>query len=366
MRASVRVATSASAYDVVVGPGVLANLAEDLTRLLSAGTVVIVTDDAVGDLFGVKLEASFAAKGFHTRMLAVAPGETSKNWALAGELCEQFAACGLDRQDAVIALGGGVVGDLAGFAAAVYMRGIDFVQVPTTLLAMVDASVGGKTAVDLRAGKNLVGAFKQPRAVYADTDVLGSLPEAEWRSGLAEVAKSALLSGEEFTVWLEQHAAELVERDPRVVEEAVVRCVEFKAATVSQDEYESDVRECLNYGHTLGHALEVVFGYGCVTHGEAVAEGMRFVARLGMETAGVDRDFVVRQDRLLTRLGLPRVDQVASAGALLQAMKSDKKARSGQVRFVVLRQPGQWACEPVADSTIEEHLIAWVASREKG
>ena len=255
------------------------------------------------------------------------------------------------------------MGDLAGFSAATYLRGVRFVQIPTTLLAQVDSSVGGKTGVDLRAGKNLAGAFKQPLLVVADTDALTSLPESEWRSGLAEVAKSAVIDGEEFTAWLEEHAAELLARDPDVVREAVVRSVAFKSRVVSTDEKEEGVRECLNYGHTLGHAVENVAGYGAIPHGLAVVEGMRFAVRLAVEVLGAPREFVRRQDALLDTLGLPALSSAWPVGELLSAMRSDKKARSGSVRFVLADAPGSWTCSAVEDRVILEHLGAWADSK---
>jgi 3-dehydroquinate synthase len=224
---------------------------------------------------------------------------------------------------------------------------------------MVDSSVGGKTAVDLSAGKNLAGAFKQPLLVIADTAVLVSLPEGEWQSGLAEVAKSAVLDGEEFLSWMEAHAALASERDLDTVSEIVRRCVTFKAGVVSRDETEEGPRESLNYGHTFGHALEKTLGYGVVTHGAAVAEGMRFALRVSVEVAGADMALVKRQDDLLDRLGLGPLAVEASPSALLDAMHSDKKARSGSVRMVLIDAPGAWHCERVADLTLQEHLDQW-------
>jgi 3-dehydroquinate synthase len=282
---------------------------------------------------------------------------------VAGEVLEALAETGLDRSDIVVALGGGVVGDLVGFSAATYLRGVRFVQIPTTLLAQVDSSVGGKTGVDLRAGKNLAGAFKQPMLVVADTDSLLSLPEAEWRSGLAEIAKSAVIDGEGFLRWLEANATQLLARDPVAVEEAVRRCVVFKSSIVSADEKEAGVRECLNYGHTLGHAVENVAGYGVIPHGLAVAEGMRFAVRLAVEVAGASREFVDRQDSVLEALGLPALTSAWPVSTLLTAMRSDKKARSGSVRFVLAASPGSWSCTAVEDRVIREHLDAWAGSK---
>lgn len=362
---NVHVHVSGEPYDVTIGPGVISRVGELLRPWTGASKVALITDTTVAEHYGLLISAALARADFEVLDLAIAPGESSKSWPNAGELLEAMADHGIGRTDVVVALGGGVVGDLAGFVAATYLRGIGFAQVPTTLLAMVDSSVGGKTGVDLRAGKNLAGAFKQPLAVLADTDTLASLPEEEWRSGLAEVAKSAVIDGDEFLGWLEEHAGAVAEREPDTVAEAVRRCVEFKAGVVSRDEKEEGPRECLNFGHTLGHAIEKVAGYGVVTHGAAVAEGMRFAARLSMELAGADAGFVKRQDRLLARLGLTPLAQQLSPSAVLDAMRSDKKARDGAVRFVLVERPGEWRCEPVADVTLTAHLEAW-ASTKKG
>jgi len=366
VKTTVRIDLPERPYDVVIGSGLLSEVADRVRTLSDTTNVAVVTDETVGARYGTALDITLAQRGIKSTLLTVPPGETSKNWGLAGELCEQFAQTRLGRDDLVLSLGGGVVADLAGFAAAVYLRGVDFIQVPTTLLSMVDASVGGKTAVDLRAGKNLAGAFKQPLAVFADTSVLETLPAAEWQSGLAEVAKSAVLGGEEFMAWLEANAAAVREREPTAVDEMIRRCVAFKGAIVSADEREADIRECLNYGHTLGHAIEVLRGYGTVTHGAAVAEGMRFAARVAVETTHATREFVMRQDRLLDALGLPPMKEPVSAGSALEAMHTDKKVRLGTVRMVLAMEPGLWHCQPVADKALLEHLEAWVRSRREG
>jgi 3-dehydroquinate synthase len=351
-------------YEVVIGDGVMDTIGERLRAVTAAEKVALVTDQTVGELFAMKADTLMARAGFTVVPMAVPLGESSKSWSMAGDILEALAAHAISRGDVVMALGGGVVGDLAGFVAATYMRGIGLVQVPTTLLAMVDSSVGGKTGVDLNAGKNLAGAFKQPLAVMADTSTLASLSEDEWRSGLAEVAKSAVIDGEEFFAWLEENAAALLDRQPDVVEEAVGRCVEFKARVVGEDELEEGPRECLNYGHTLGHALEKASGYGTVPHGLAVAEGMRFEMRVAMDLAGAESAFVKRQDRLLDALGLPALEVELHATEVHAAMRGDKKVRSGVVRMVLPSAPGQWQCVEVADATISAHLGAWASTKE--
>ena len=359
----VQVVVPNEAYEVIIGPGTIAEAGTRLAEVCTARTVALVSDTDVAGRFGARVASMIASAGFDVQSLSFEPGEPSKNWSVAGELLEAYAGLGLTREDCVVALGGGVVGDIAGFTAATYLRGISFAQIPTTLLAQVDSSVGGKTGVDLRAGKNLAGAFKQPLVVIADTDSLATLPESEWASGLAEVAKSAILESEEFLGWMERSVDALAVRESEVVVEAVRRCVAFKARVVARDEKEEGPRECLNYGHTLGHAIEKVAGYGEISHGRAVAEGMRFAARLAVEAGQADRSFVRRQDALLDALGLPTLETSCEASALLEAMHGDKKARGGVVRMVLPDGPGVWRCIPVEDAVISEHLAAWVESK---
>jgi 3-dehydroquinate synthase len=361
----VPVAVPGGSYDVIIGRGLLGDVGELVRAAAPSAKLALCSDSNVNDLYGIHASAKLITAGYEVFPLTFQAGETSKNWQTAGEILEALAEEDIDRTDVIVALGGGVVGDLVGFTAATYLRGVRFVQIPTTLLAQVDSSVGGKTGVDLRAGKNLAGAFKQPVLVIADIDALTSLPEAEWRSGLAEIAKSAVIEGEEFMAWVEAHAAALLARDPAAVEEAVRRCVTFKSNIVSTDEKEEGVRECLNYGHTLGHAIENVAGYGVIPHGLAVAEGMRFAVRVAVEVAGTSREFVARQDAMLDALGLETLTTAWPVYQLLTAMHSDKKARAGSVRFVLADAPGSWACTVVGESVIREHLDAWAGSKAR-
>lgn len=359
----VEVAPGGHGYEVVIGPGVIDDAGALIAQVSDACKVALLCDENVGEIYGARVAAQIARGGFEVVALTFPAGETSKTWQLAGEIIESLASAGLGRDDLVVALGGGVAGDLIGFAAASYLRGVDFVQIPTTLLAQVDSSVGGKTGVDLRAGKNLAGAFKQPLIVLADTTVLSTVPDIEWTSGLAEVAKSAIIDSEEFTAWLERNASQLMQRDEASIIDAVARSVEFKAAIVTADEREAGQRECLNYGHTLGHAIEAVAGYGVVPHGIAVAEGMRFAARLAVEVRGASMSFVRRQDDLLDALGLPFMPEAMPADEILAAMRSDKKTRQGEVRFVLAARPGDWSCDAVPEAVIRQHLEAWVDSK---
>lgn len=357
------------AYDVRIGAGVLDALGarmRGVPSLEQAERVLVVTDENVAPLYRDRARESLAAAGFRVSDIVVPAGEDTKSVEVAGEIWEAMAQLSLGRDCAVVALGGGVVGDLAGFAASTYMRGVTLVQAPTTLLSMVDSSVGGKTGVNLTAGKNLVGTFKQPAYVCADTGTLSTLPEREWACGCAEVAKSAVIDSDEFFFWLVEAADALAAREEAVVSEAIARCVVFKADVVAEDKTESrGVRECLNYGHTLGHAVEALAGYGTFSHGAAVAEGMRFAARLAAALAGASLEFVAAQDDLLGALGLPALAWSAEPADLLAAMKRDKKARHGQVRFVLPRDVGSWELRDVADAVILEHLEAWARSKEE-
>ena len=357
------------AYDVRIGTGVLDALGarmRGVPSLEQAERVLVVTDENVAPLYRDRARESLAAAGFRASDIVVPAGEDTKSVEVAGEIWEAMAQLSLGRDCAVVALGGGVVGDLAGFAASTYMRGVTLVQAPTTLLSMVDSSVGGKTGVNLTAGKNLVGTFKQPAYVCADTGTLSTLPEREWACGCAEVAKSAVIDSDEFFFWLVEAADALAAREEAVVSEAIARCVVFKADVVAEDKTESrGVRECLNYGHTFGHAVEALAGYGTFSHGAAVAEGMRFAARLAAALAGASLEFVAAQDDLLDALGLPALAWSAEPEDMLAAMKRDKKARHGQVRFVLPRDVGSWELRDVDDAVILEHLEAWARSKEE-
>lgn len=352
-------------YDIRIGEGLIEGLGDylkGLSNIAVAPQLLVITDSNVAPLYLASAKESLKRAGFRVSDITVEAGEESKSVAVASEIWEAMAGLGLTRDCAVVALGGGVVGDLAGFVGSTYMRGIPIVQVPTTLLAMVDSSVGGKTGVNLEAGKNLVGTFTQPVYVCACTTTLVTLPEREWACGCAEVAKSAVIDSDDFFFWLLAHAEPLQQRDPATVAEAIARCVTFKANVVAQDKTESaGIRECLNYGHTLGHAIETLAGYGVYSHGAAVAEGMRFAARLGESLVGTSAEFVRTQDELLDSLGLPALEWRAPASDMLEAMQRDKKARAGAVRFVLPRDVGDWVLATVDDLILLEELEKWYA-----
>lgn len=275
--------------------------------------------------------------GVRCESLLLPDGERHKTLATAAAVLDALADLRAGRDASIVALGGGVVGDIAGFAAACYMRGIGFVQVPTTLLAQVDSSVGGKTGVNHREGKNLIGAFHQPRAVLIDTDVLGTLPDRELCAGVAEVIKHAVIADDDFFAWLEAHVGDLLEREPAALAHAIRRSCEIKAAVVAADEREAGQRALLNYGHTFAHAIEHALGYGAWLHGEAVAAGMIMAAEL----SGIEAAQRERLRRLIEAAGLPTAPPDACRSELASAMRMDKKNRAGRVNFVLLRRIGE-------------------------
>ena len=350
-------------YAVRIGSGVITALGSnirEIERFAKIRDVLVVTDSNVAPLYLAQTKASLSQAGFKVSEVVVPAGEDAKAIEVAAEIWQAMAQLSFGRDCLVVALGGGVVGDLAGFVASTYMRGVAVVQVPTTLLAMVDSSVGGKTAVNLDEGKNLVGTFFQPSFVCADTDTLATLPEREWRCGCAEIAKSSVIDSDEFFFWLLDHADDLAQRDAGVAAEAIKRCVVFKADVVARDKTESaGVRECLNYGHTLGHAIEAVAGFGTFSHGAAVAEGMRFAANLACAQDASTQAFAQTQGDLFDRLGLPAMTWRAPAADMLAAMKRDKKARSGEVRFVLAPDVGDWHIAALADDEIMSQLERW-------
>jgi 3-dehydroquinate synthase len=327
------------AYDVTIGRGLLAELGEHLPELRGAASVFVISDRVVADLHHAALADAIEGRGLASVLLLVPEGEEAKSLQAYESLLRQLAGREAHRDDAIIALGGGAVGDLAGFVAATYMRGLPFVQVPTTLTAQVDAAIGGKTAVNLPEGKNLVGTFTQPVAVLADVEVLSTLAERDYRSGLAEVAKYALTLDEELLAMLEGDPAPAVGRDAAVMERVIARCVAAKARVVAADERDGSARMVLNYGHSLGHALEQLDAFRGRTHGEAVAVGMVFAAALA-ESRGLAPGLRARTEHLLASLGLAPSGDLPAADEVLRCLRLDKKYRRG-VRFVLLEDVGR-------------------------
>ena len=336
---SLTVALGPRSYPVWIGAGLLADHARWRAALRGRHALVI-SNTTVAPLYLPRIEAGL--HGLRWSPFLLDDGEAHKTFANVGRALAALAELGATRDACVIALGGGVVGDLAGFSAACWMRGIDFIQMPTTLLAMVDSSVGGKTGVNLPAGKNLVGAFHQPRAVVADLDTLATLPEREYRAGLAEVVKGAAIGDAAFFAWLEQHAAALAAREPASVLQAIARKVQYKAGVVARDETEQGERALLNLGHTFGHAIETAGNYTAVLHGEGVAIGMRLAAQLS-ERLGLSQPAdSARLQRLLEQLGLPTtIPSGMDAQRLLERMRLDKKNSAGQLRLILWRGIGR-------------------------
>jgi 3-dehydroquinate synthase len=340
------VALGSRSYDVMVAGGLLARAGELIAPIAKGRRLAVVADRTVAALHGEALVASLTAAGLTHALIQVPPGEASKSFEGLAELTDELLALELDRGDLVVALGGGVIGDLAGFAAAIYKRGIDFVQIPTTLLAQVDSSVGGKTAIDTPRGKNLVGAFHQPRLVLADLDVLSTLPAKEIRAGYAEVLKYGLLGDAAFFDWLEANGAAVLALQPQALAHAVARSIEMKAEIVAEDEKESGARALLNLGHTFGHAFEAEIGYDKLLHGEAVALGCALAFRFSADLGLCSDAHAKRASKVIARAGLPtRIADVAPypprVERLLTHMAQDKKNRGGAVTLILARRIGE-------------------------
>ena len=324
-------------YEILSGAGVIGAIGR-LVRTAGGSRAVVVCDASVSATHGARVAESLAAAGIEVARLQVPSGEGSKAIAAAGRLWDAFAGLAVDRGTHVIAVGGGVVGDLAGFVAATFARGIPVWQVPTTLVAQVDSAIGGKTGINLDSGKNLVGAFWQPRGVVADIDTLATLPDREFVSGLAEVVKYGMILDAGFFAWLEDNAGRLLARETPALAHAVERSAAIKADVVERDERETTgLRAALNYGHTFAHAYETAAGYGCLLHGEAVAIGMGRAARLANRLGRLPADVVGRQDTLLGRLNLPVSPpaNLRNAAELVGIMGRDKKTVGGRLRFVL-------------------------------
>ncbi|MFZ5557038.1 MAG: 3-dehydroquinate synthase [Pseudomonadota bacterium] len=345
-------------YPIHVGPGLL-----DQGRLIAGRLpqpkAAIVTNETVAPLYLARLRGALAREGVATIDVVVPDGEEHKNWETLNTMFDALLRCRSERSTTVIALGGGVIGDLAGFAAATYQRGVPFVQVPTTLLAQVDSSVGGKTGINHPLGKNMIGAFYQPLVVLADTATLDTLPERELKAGLAEVIKYGLIRDAEFFGWLEANIDRLLARDPEALAFAIVRSCRNKAEVVAEDERESGARALLNLGHTFGHAIEAGMGYGTWLHGEAVAAGTALAADLSERLGLLTKPDALRVTALLRRTGLPVSAPDLGVNRYLELMAVDKKVEAGKIRFVVLESIGMARLRAdVPARTIEATLAA--------
>jgi 3-dehydroquinate synthase len=362
----VKVAMGSRSYSILVGPKLLSRLGSQCAGLGLARKCAVITDTNVGPRLASKALTSLRRAGFDPIVITIAAGETSKSVKVAARCYEQLAAHRLERKSFIVALGGGVVGDLAGFVAATYLRGIAFVQVPTTLLAQVDSSVGGKVGVNLPAGKNLVGAFHQPRLVLCDLDTLTTLPARELRSGLAEVIKYGIIYDASLFRRLEKDMPRLLRLDRRTLTAVVARCCAIKAAVVSQDETETGLRAILNFGHTIGHGIEAIAGYGRYLHGEAIALGQVAAARLSRQLSGLSQKEEQRIEQLFVAAGLPVSIKLSGPQRtrLQAAMSLDKKVSNGQVRFVLAQRLGkvQWG-QPVPSASLD-HILSSLAAHQ--
>ena len=348
-------------YPIAIGAGLLGDPVT-YQKLPSANTALIVSNSTVAPLYAQPLQQALNAHYKRVLLLTLPDGEVHKDWPTLQLIFDTLLAKGCDRKTVLFALGGGVVGDITGFAAACYMRGVPFVQVPTTLLAQVDSSVGGKTGINHPLGKNMVGAFYQPERVICDLDVLKTLPPRELSAGLAEIIKYGPIADMVFLDWIETHLEALLAREPAALAFAIQRSCEIKAAVVAQDERESGLRAILNFGHTFGHAIESGLGYGQWLHGEGVGCGMVMAASLSQKLGLVDNSFVDRLRTLIQRAGLPvigpRLAPGDSAGRYLELMRVDKKAEAGEIRFVVIDAPGRASLRSAPDALVREVIDA--------
>ena len=351
-------------YAIQIGTGLL-GVSDTYAGLPKAAAALIVTNTTVAPLYAERLQAALQPWYKTIHVVSLPDGEAYKTWETLNTIFDTLLAQACDRKTVLFALGGGVVGDMTGFAAASYMRGVPFVQVPTTLLAQVDSSVGGKTAINHPLGKNMIGAFYQPQRVVCDLDSLDTLPPREFSAGLAEVIKYGPIADMAFLDWLEAHMDALMARDRSALVHAVRRSCEIKAWVVGQDEREAGLRAVLNFGHTFGHAIEAGMGYGAWLHGEAVGAGMVMAAELSQRLGRVDAAFVQRLRRLIERAGLPVrgavLDAADNAGRYLELMRVDKKAEAGEIRFVVIDGPGQAAVRAAPDALVREVIDACCA-----
>ena len=347
-------------YDILIGAGLL-DQPESWQGLPKAACAVIVTNDTIAPLYLARLKAQLGAHFGRVDEVVLPDGEQHKGFESLNRIVDHLLASAADRKTVLFALGGGVIGDMAGFAAAIYMRGVPFVQVPTTLLAQVDSSVGGKTAINHPLGKNMIGAFYQPARVIADLDTLDTLPPRELSAGLAEVIKYGPIADAAFLKWIEAHLDDLLARDKSALAYAVKRCCEIKAWVVGQDEREQGLRAILNFGHTFGHAIETGLGYGNWLHGEAVGCGMVMASDLSVRLGLMPAEFLPRMKRLIERAGLPIVGPKLGQARYLDLMRVDKKAEGGEIRFVLVEGLGRAGMHAAPDALIGDVLAAHCA-----
>jgi 3-dehydroquinate synthase len=350
----VAVSLGERSYDVVIGHGLLDDACA--WRTGASASAMVVTNQTIASLYLPRLRRTLQSLHQQVFSVELPDGEAHKDWPTLNTVFDALLQRGCDRGTTLYALGGGVIGDMTGFAAACFMRGISYVQVPTTLLAQVDSSVGGKTAINHPLGKNMIGAFHQPLTVVCDLDTLATLPERELHAGLAEVVKYGPIADWSFFEWLERHADELLARAPDALLHAVKRSCEIKADVVAHDEREGGLRAVLNFGHTFGHAIEAGLGFGTWLHGEAVAAGMVVAAELSARLGLIDGDVVDRLIALLARFKLPTRAPQLGADRYLELMRHDKKVQAGELRFTLLASRGRAALQKASEATVREAL----------
>ncbi|MDA7415526.1 3-dehydroquinate synthase [Xenophilus arseniciresistens] len=352
---SLRIDLAERSYPILIGSGLLSDPAS-YDDLPAASMALVVSNTVVAPLYANAVVQALRGRFKTVHVLELPDGEAHKDWPTLNSIFDALLSHGADRKTVLFALGGGVVGDMTGFAAACYMRGVPFVQLPTTLLAQVDSSVGGKTAINHPLGKNMIGAFYQPQRVLCDLDTLRTLPQREVAAGLAEVIKYGPIADMAFFDWIEAHIDALVARDGAALAHAVRRSCEIKAEVVGQDERESGLRAILNFGHTFGHAIESGLGYGQWLHGEAVGCGMVMAIRLSQRLGGVDAAFAERLIALIARAGLPTRGPGLGAERYLELMRVDKKSEGGEIRFVLIDRPGSAVMRAAPDALVREVL----------
>lgn len=355
--ATVSIALDERSYDILIGPALL-DASSTWQGLPRAAAAVIVSNEVVAPLYLERVRAQLQAHYGRVDVVVLPDGEQHKDWASLNRICDHLLAQACDRKTVLFALGGGVIGDMTGFAAAIYMRGVPFVQLPTTLLSQVDSSVGGKTAINHPLGKNMIGAFYQPVRVVADLDTLDTLPPRELSAGLAEVIKYGPIADASFLDWIEANIGALMVRDKAALAYAVKRSCEIKAWVVGQDEREQGLRAILNFGHTFGHAIETGLGYGAWLHGEAVGCGMVLAADLSVRAGLMPADFVDRMRRLVERAALPVVAPKLGLQRYLELMRVDKKSEGGSIRFVLIEALGRAGMHSVDDALVAATLEA--------
>lgn len=354
---TVKVELGANSYEVRIGAGLLPRTGLWLKEMGFSGKAVIITDTAVEALYAGVLEKGLAGAGFGVTILEIPPGEEEKTLKGAGRLYDKLSAAHAERTTPILALGGGVTGDLAGFVAATYMRGVPYIQLPTTLLAMVDSSIGGKTAVDHGRLKNVVGAFYQPKLVVTDTDTIKSLPDVEFANGMAEVIKHAVIRDRELFNFLDGSMEKALARDEKVMEQIVVENVKIKAGVVALDEKDTGLRNILNYGHTIGHAVEVVSGFK-LKHGQVVAIGIVAEAKISNRMGMLNRSDVVRLEKIVKKAGLPTQIPELDRKKLMRAMGHDKKVRQGRLTFALLKSIGEAFITSEIDPALVEEVLS--------